>query len=110
MPRNESLSSTRRTGKAKLPDPAGRNSRLPRLGLDVRDFLLVSRDFSLDAIELGERLLPLGGHHIASRRVVDVHEVSRQNVNPALKGLSENLRTRQRLAFVGDPLLPFGFS
>src|SRR5687768_8426288 len=108
IPRSESLSSTRRTGKDRLSDPASRHSGFAGLSLDVGDLLLVRLDLRLHPVELGESLLALSGDDVALCRVVDVHEIGRQHVDPALKRLGKDLRARKGVALVGDPLLPLG--
>src|SRR5258706_5943967 len=93
-----------------LRDHPCRHACTPRLFLNIADLLLELQRLFLHAIELGERLLPIIGDLSPLCRIVAVHEVGRERVDPALQRVLKHLRALEARAGVINPLSPGGFA
>ena len=98
--------SQNRKSQNALTDPASGNAGLAGFFLNVRNGLRVLRDLFADAIELGERLLPIAADLVALVWIVASSKISGQRVDPALQRFGEELRTAERVALGTDALAP----
>ena len=78
------------------------------LFFDVSDFLLQVDDVRLDALELGDRLLPVLADSCPLIRIVAARELGRQAVDAHLQRVEQNFVSMKLLARLADARAPPG--
>src|SRR5439155_4167815 len=82
-----------RESSAVSAQPTRRNAGAARFFLEIGDGRLVVENGFLEPRELRKRLVAVGGHHGALRRVVAVDEVGGQSVDSGLERIGIDLVT-----------------
>ena len=89
-------------------EPAWRDALSASLFFDVSDFLLQVDDVRLDALELGDRLLPVLADACPLIRIVTARELARQAVDAHLQRVEQNFVSMKLLARLADARAPPG--
>src|SRR5689334_10809681 len=101
MARSESLSSTRSTVAGEelliLPEPSSRHAGAARFLLDGGNLLCLTVDVPLDALELGEVLLPVLFERRLLVGIVAIDDLSGQGVDAALQRVEKHLAAIDRV-------------